>query len=152
MAYYRLCSTLRAPHRSCRYTPCWMSGAAAVPSDSYWPTVDYGICVGSPTRLEYWVDTITAYVNAMVARYGQDEVGAVGWRAPCHWCQFKGRLVHMVLCSFTCASVQSCMSAFVRANLYACAWRSNHSRRRACRVALCMYAHIGPCRLKNGCG
>ena len=29
-----------------------MSGPAAVPMDSYWPTVDYGICVGSPLHME----------------------------------------------------------------------------------------------------
>ena len=32
------------------YAPCYMSGPAAVPMDSYWPTVDYGICVGPPTH------------------------------------------------------------------------------------------------------
>ena len=40
------------------YTPCWMSGPAAVPLDSYWPTVDYGLCVGSPEKMSDWTDLI----------------------------------------------------------------------------------------------
>ena len=36
------------------YTPCWMSGPPAVPVDTYWPTVDYGLCVGSPETMADW--------------------------------------------------------------------------------------------------
>ena len=61
------------------YTPCWMSGPAAVPADSYWPTVDYGICVGSPTRLSDWTDLIDHYVGTMVERYGVEEVESWVW-------------------------------------------------------------------------
>jgi hypothetical protein len=56
------------------YTPCWMSGPPAVPTDSYWPTVDYGICVGSPRHMQLWTDLISDYVGAMVGRYGLPEV------------------------------------------------------------------------------
>jgi xylan 1,4-beta-xylosidase len=61
------------------YTPCWMSGPAAVPAGSYWPTVDYGICVGSPGSMDLWTDMIYAYVGAMVARYGVEEVESWMW-------------------------------------------------------------------------
>ena len=45
------------------------SGPAAVPANSYWPTVDYGICVGSPHEMHLWTDLIHDYVGAMVDRY-----------------------------------------------------------------------------------
>ena len=56
-----------------------MSGPAAVPAGSYWPTVDYGICVGSPEKMEYWTEMIRAYVGAMVARYSIEEVESWVW-------------------------------------------------------------------------
>jgi hypothetical protein len=80
------------------YTPCWMrcaplgylyqtglvcgrvltthsftverSGPAAVPLNSYWPTVDYGLCVGSPETMEDWTGLIDHYVGTMIERYG----------------------------------------------------------------------------------
>eukprot|EP00658_Telonema_sp_P-2_P033435 TRINITY_DN24543_c0_g1_i3.p1 TRINITY_DN24543_c0_g1~~TRINITY_DN24543_c0_g1_i3.p1 ORF type:complete len:514 (-),score=111.05 TRINITY_DN24543_c0_g1_i3:133-1674(-) len=61
------------------YTPCWMSGPAAVAMDSYWPTVEYGLCVGSPVKLELWTDMIRDYVAAMVNRYGLAEVESWVW-------------------------------------------------------------------------
>lgn len=61
------------------YTPCWMSGPAAVSADSYWPTVDYGICVGSPRSMHLWTDLIHDYVGAMVSRYGLAEVENWVW-------------------------------------------------------------------------
>jgi hypothetical protein len=61
------------------YTPCWMSGPAAVPLDSYWPTVDYGLCVGSPETMEDWVNLIDDYVGTMVERYGIEEVESWVW-------------------------------------------------------------------------
>jgi hypothetical protein len=61
------------------YTPCWMSGPAAVPLDSYWPTVDYGLCVGSPETMEDWVNLIDHYVGTMVQRYGIEEVESWVW-------------------------------------------------------------------------
>lgn len=56
-----------------------MSGPAAVPIDSYWTTVDYGLCVGSPSEMRLWTDLISAYVGAMVARYGVQEVESWMW-------------------------------------------------------------------------
>lgn len=53
------------------YTPCFISGPPAVPRDSYWPTVDYGICVGPPTSVAAWTDLIDQYVAACVTRYGE---------------------------------------------------------------------------------
>ena len=35
-----------------------------------WPTVDYGICVGSPEKLSDWTDLIDHYVGTMIDRYG----------------------------------------------------------------------------------
>lgn len=61
------------------YTPCWMSGRPAVPPDSYWPTVDYGLCVGSPDTMEHWTDLISGYVGAMIDRYGLEEVESWVW-------------------------------------------------------------------------
>mmetsp|Transcript_9101 Transcript_9101/g.15033 ORF Transcript_9101/g.15033 Transcript_9101/m.15033 type:complete len:621 (+) Transcript_9101:93-1955(+) len=61
------------------YTPCWMSGPAAVASDTYWPTVDYGLCVGPPTSMALWTDMIREYVGAMIKRYGLAEVETWRW-------------------------------------------------------------------------
>eukprot|EP00039_Didymoeca_costata_P001494 m.52945 g.52945 ORF g.52945 m.52945 type:complete len:612 (+) comp10829_c0_seq2:51-1886(+) len=61
------------------YTPCWMSGPAAVPLDSYWPTVDYGLCVGSPESMELWTNLISEYVGKMIERYGLEEVESWVW-------------------------------------------------------------------------
>eukprot|EP00038_Savillea_parva_P028287 m.64191 g.64191 ORF g.64191 m.64191 type:complete len:610 (+) comp8208_c0_seq1:61-1890(+) len=61
------------------YTPCYISGPPAVPENSYWPTVDYGICVGPPTSIEAWTSIIDAYVAACVERYGVAEVETWVW-------------------------------------------------------------------------
>ena len=61
------------------YTPCWMSGPAAVPANSYWPTVDYGLCVGSPAKMEDWTHLIDGYVGTMIERYGLQEVESWVW-------------------------------------------------------------------------
>lgn len=67
------------------YMPCWMSGPDNVPPDTYWPTVDYGICLGAPREMQLWTDLISDYVGTMINRYGVEEVESwvfVLWNEP----------------------------------------------------------------------
>ena len=56
-----------------------LGGPAAVPLNSYWPTVEYGLCVGSPLRMSDWTSLIDEYVGTMIARYGLAEVESWVW-------------------------------------------------------------------------